>query len=277
MRANALALAAVLVAGLGLVPSGNAIDVTASLLPSAPSVTSITILTDVSSGVTPSVSGTATLSITVVVTDLNGPDDLASLSVKLLRPDASTLQTFTIAQPPDSTGLVTATYTARSVTVPFYALPAAGYKLQAQATDDGSLLSSLLDASSLTSAFTVNTVLGLSAPASVDLDGAGLAPGAAGSIQTVSIGNGGNVVLDVAYSTAGLSGPGGATIPGSAFSVGLDSGLADGQALSASRELESDIAVGAATSGNTYMRLTMPQGLVDGTYTGSVTATAVQS
>ena len=277
MRANALALAATLVAGLCLVPSGDAIDVTASLLPSAPSITSVTILTDVTSGVTPSVGGTATLSVTVVATDLNGPDNLASLTVSLLRPDGSTLQSSSLAQPPDSTGLVTATYMARPVTVPFHALPGAGYRLQARATDDGSLASSLLDAASLTSAFTVNTVLGLSAPTSVDLDGAGLAPGAAGSIQTVTIGNGGNVVLDVAYSTAGLSGPGGASIPGSAFAVGLDSGLSDGQALSASRELESDIAVGAASTEPTYMRLTMPTGLADGSYSGSITATAVQS
>lgn len=276
MRNIAMAVALLLVGGVALVPSGGSVTIVADLVNVAPVITSVSLVSGVAGGATPTAGGTASIGVTVVVTDTNGASNIDTIQMFVLKPDGSTLQTFSVTNPPDSTGLLTATYTARAVTVPFYAAPGAGYKVRAQAVDGNGALSSLVLAPATSAAFTVNTVVGIGAPTSIDLGGAGLTPGVAGSIEPMTITNTGNVVLDVSLSSAGLS-SGGDDIPASAIDVGLDSGLSDAADLDADRELESDVPTGAASTDTVYLRLTPPEGLPAGTYSGSLTATAVQS
>lgn len=276
MRTIGMVAISALLLALGVVPSGGSVTIVADLVNVAPVITSVSVVSGLTSGaVTPAIGGTASIGVSVVVTDNNGASNIDTIQMLLLKPDGTTLQTFSVSNPPDSTGALTATYTARTVTVPFYAAPAAGYKVRAQATDGNGAVSNLAAAPATSSSFTVNTVLGLSAPTSVDLGSGGLTPGVAGSIQTMTVTNAGNVLLDIAVSSAGLT-SGGNTIPSSAIDVGLNSGLSDAATLAAQRTLNSDVAIGAASSTPVYVRLTPPTGLPSGSYSGSLTATAVQ-
>ena len=269
--------ATLLLAGLALAPAVGAVDLGAGIINVAPAILSIS-LSGLSSGtLTPSSGTTASITATVVATDTNGFADITGITVGIVKPDGSTVHVAQDDATFSSGSLLSATYT-KTLSMNFYdaaALTTSTYKVKAIATDAG-LLTAVNDLTMAT--FNYAQLVAVNAPASLDL-GSSLTPGEAGSITSLSLQNYGNVQMDAQVSGTALTLDVDNSIPVSAMEYGLDSGLSDAAALSGSAATLStfDLASGASSSKSLYFQLTPPEGLAPGTYTGTLTVTAISA
>jgi len=241
-----------------------------------PTVTSVT-LTGLTSGALSPVAGTtATFTATVVVGDLDGFADISTVTVGILKPDGVTVHLAQAAATFSSGSGNSATYT-KSLAMNFYdaaALTTSTYKVKVIVTDKEALSGTNLAA--LTT-FNYNQLVALNAPASFDVSAGGVNPGSGGAITSLSIQNYGNVQVDVQVSGTDLTN-GGSTIPVGDISFGTASDLSGSSVLStvATTLTSFDLVAGASSSRTLYAQLTTtPSGIPPGTYTGTLTLTAV--
>lgn len=277
MRTIPLFLAVASLAAVAAAPSVGAVAVSAGIVNVAPTIVSIT-LSGLTAGTLTPVSGTtASFTATVVAADTNGFNDISSVTVGIIKPDGSTVQLAESAATFVSSGGagLQATYT-KTLTMNFYDAAATGastYKVKATATDAGALTGTNL----LTLAtFNYGTLVALNAPASVDLGGSGINPGAAGAITSLSVQNYDNQRIDTQVSGTDLT-YSSSSIPVADVAFGLASDLTGSTALATSAATLSsyDLVTGASSSRAIYFQLTAPTGLPAGTYTGTLTVTAV--
>lgn len=274
MRANPFALAAILVAAVAVIPPAGAVDLGAGIVNVAPAILSIS-LSGLSSGtLTPSAGGTASITATVVATDTNGFADITGVTVGIIKPDGSTVHLAQAAATFSSGSLLSATYT-KTLSMNFYdaaALTTSTYKVKAIVTDSALLTG--VNALTLAT-FNYAQLVAVNAPASLDL-GSSMTPGVAGSITSLSLQNYGNVQMDSQISGTDLT-LASDSIPVSAMAYSLSSDLSGSAALSGSATTLSsfDLSSGASSSKSVYFQLTPPTGLPSGTYTGTLTVTAV--
>jgi hypothetical protein len=260
-----------------LAPSAGAAVLESSIANVAPTIVSISLAGLTTGTLTPVAGTTATITATVVASDLNGFNDISGVTVGIIKPDGSTVH---LAQAAGSFvssggGGLQATYT-KTLAMNFYdaaALTTSTYKIKAVATDAGALTGTNV----LTlSTFNYGQLVALNAPSTVDVGGSGINPGSAGSITSVSIQNYGNQQMDTQVSGTDLT-YSSSTIPVGSVAYSLASDMSGSAALTTSAATLSsfDLASGASSSKTTYLQLTAPNGLAPGTYTGTLTLTAV--
>lgn len=278
MRGTNLFLALMLTLPLvALAPVASAVNLSAGITNVAPTIVSISLSGLTSGTLTPVAGSTATVTATVVAADANGFNDIASVTVGIIKPDGSTVHLAQAAATFVSSGGagLQATYT-KTLAMNFYdaaALTTNTYKVKAVATDAGSLTGTNV----LTLAvFNYGQLVALNVPGSVDLGGSGIAPGAAGSITSMSTQNYGNLPMNLQVSGTALT-LSSDTIPVGSIAYSLASDMSGSAALTGSAVTLStfELAAGSSSTKNTYFQLTVPNGLPAGTYTGTLTATAV--
>lgn len=267
------ALAAFALLGAAVVPA-VAVDITGGVANVAPTLVSLTLG---STSLTPTAGTTTSLSVTTVVSDLNGYNDVAGVQVSILKPDGSVHLAAAAATFSSGTG-VQATYT-KSLAMNYYDAPALltdKYRVKVTATDaQGAAVDSLASLG----LFNYAELVAASTPSSLDL-GASLAPGDASSIGSLRMSNSGNVQIDLQVSGTAPSNSG-TTIPVSSIRYSLNSDLSSSSALSTSAASLGtfDLGAGSGSSRDLYWRLTLPSGsdqyVPAGTYTSTVTITAV--
>jgi len=261
---------------LVILPAASAVNLSAGITNVAPTIVSIT-LGGLSSGTLSPTSGTtSSLTATVVAADTNGFNDITGVTVGIIKPDGTTVHVAQAAASFSSGSLLQATYT-KTLTMNYYdaaALTTNTYKVKAIATDSGSLTGTNLLSLAV---FNYAQLVALNAPASVDVGGSGITPGTSGAITSMSITNYGNQQIDTQISGTDLTDGSSDTITVDNMAYGLASDLSDAAALSGSPTTLSsfNLAAGAASSKTTYLQLSPPTGLPAGTYTGTLTVTAV--
>lgn len=277
MRRLSVPLGLMLVLPLAVAPSVGAVDLSASITNVAPTIISITLAGLTSGTLTPVAGSTATVTATVVAADLNGFNDISGVTVGIIKPDGSTVHLAQAAGTFTGSGGagLQATFT-KALAMNFYdaaALTTSTYKVKAIATDAGSLTGT----NALTLAtFNYGQLVALSAPATLDLGGSGISPGAAGSITSMGTQNYGNQQMDLQVSGTDLA-YSSSTIPVGSIAYSPASDMSGSAALTGSAATLSsfDLASGAASTKATYFQLTAPSGLPPGTYAGTLTVTAV--
>jgi hypothetical protein len=260
-----------------LLGTALALDLTGGIVNLVPTIVSVTLS---SSSLTPVAGTTTPLTVTVIAADGNGFNDISSVTVQVLKPDGTTSHIAAGAASFSSGSALQATF-ARTVNMNYYDAAATGlstYKVKVIATDSQS--ATINNVASLAT-FNFGSLAALNAASSLSL-GASMNPGDTGSIQSLSVQNYGNSQIDVQASGTALShGSLSATIPASSITYSLNSDLSSGTALTGSAATLSsfDLAAGSSSSKSLYWRLAVPDGstqyLPAGTYTGSLTLTAV--
>ena len=263
--------------GLAFVPATQAVDLTAGLLNVAPAVVSVTLPT-----VTPTAGTTTDVATTIVVSDANGYNDVSSVEVTVLKPDGSTVHV-AAASATFSSGLaLEATYT-YTFQMNFHDPAATGtttYMIRIVATDAAGATG---DNTLSLATFNYAQLAALNVGSSAISLGTTLQPGDTTSIVGESIQNYGNVQIDVQMSGTALShATEAASIPVGAVTYSLAGDMTGAAALSGTpATLASfDLAAGASSARSIYVRADIPSGsstwLPSGTYTGTLTVTAVQ-
>ena len=264
-------------AALAATPLGAAPDLTGGITNLAPTVVSVTLG---AASVTPTAGTTTSLSTTIVVSDLNGYNDVTGVTVAIVKPDGSTVhQAASAASFSSGTG-VQATYT-KSLSMNYYdpaALLTSTYKVRVVATDSqGATGDNLADLA----VFNFAELAALNAASSVDL-GSSLAPGDTSSIGSMQVSNYGNVQIDTQVSGTEPTNPSpSATLPVGSVRYSLNADMSSSSALATSSSTVSgfDLAAGSGSAKNIYWRMTVPSGadqyVPAGTYTSTVTVTAV--
>jgi len=271
-------LASVALLLLVAAPAIQATDITGGVANLAPTITSIALS---SNSLSPTAGTTTTLTTTIVAADLNGYNDIATVTVTILKPDGSTVHTSGAASFVSGTG-TSATYS-RALTMNYYD-PAAtvqltGYSVKVEVVDAGSPALSVVSTPILNEKFTYAELAALNAPATVDT-GSNVQPGQSSSIATMAVSNYGNVRIDMQVSGTAPNN-GGTTIPVGSIAYSLASNMASSSALTGSGVTMSsfDLSSGAGSSKNTYWQMTIPSGssqyVKSGTYTSTLTMTAL--
>jgi hypothetical protein len=278
MRANSTLFALMLAVPLvALAPAATAVDLSAPIVNVAPTIVSISLSGLTSGTLTPSSGSTASVTATVVAADVNGFNDISGVTVGIIKPDGTTVHLAQAAGSFVSSGGagLQATYS-KALAMNFYdaaALTTSTYKVKAIATDAAAATGT----NALTVAvFNYGQLVALNAPASVDLGGSGITPGTAGSIASMSVQNYGNQQMDTQVSGTDLT-YSSSTIPVDSVAYSLASDMSSPASLSGSAATLSsfNLASGASSSKTTYFQLTAPTGLPAGTYTGTLTVSAV--
>ena len=262
-------------------PAALSTDLTGGVANLAPTITSVTLG---SSALTPTAGSTTALTVTVVAADANGYNDIASVTVSILKPDGTTVHTSGAASLTSGSG-TSATYT-RSLNMNYYdpaaTLIASGYQVKVVVADAGTPSLTVENIPTL-SKFTFAELAALNAPASVST-GSNIQPGASSSVATASIANYGNVRIDMEASGTAPSNPAttpATTIPVSSIAYSLNSDMSSSSTLSGSAATITsfDLAAGSGSARSTYWQMTIPSGssqyVPAGTYTSVVTITAV--
>lgn len=275
--ALAALLLAVAVAGIAL-PIASATDITTQVGNVAPVVTSVTLP---GSSINPTAGTTTSVATTIVITDLNGYNDIASVTLEVLKPDGSTTHIAASAATFSSGALTEGTYT-KTFTMNFHddpALTTSTYKVKVVATDVAGATGNNV-ASLAVFNYAQLAALGLS-PGTIDL-GSSLDTEGQGSTVTIAVQNQGNVQIDAQVSGTALThATESATIPVGNVAYSTASDMSGSAALTGSAATLStfDLAKGASSSKNTYWRVTVPDGATQwvpsGTYTGTITVAAV--
>lgn len=272
-----LLLLVAVAAGLGA-PVAMAADVTTQVSNVAPTVTSVTLP---GSSINPTAGTTTGVSTTIVVDDLNGYNDIASVTLEVLKPDGSTTHIAASAATFSSGSLTTATYT-KSFNMNFHddpALTTNTYKVKVVATDVAGLTGNNLASLQI---FNYAQLAALSiSPGTIDL-GSNLDTEGTGSTVTIAVQNHGNVQMDAQLSGTALThATESATIPVGNVAYSTASDMTGSAALTGSAVTLSafDLAKGASSTKNTYWRVTVPDGdaqwVPSGAYTGTITVGAV--
>jgi hypothetical protein len=243
----------------------------AALLP--PTVTSVTLSGLTSGALAPVAGTTASLTATVVVSDPDGASDINTVTVGILKPDLTVHVAQSAAVFVSSTAL-TATYT-KALTMNYYdaaALVASTYKVKATVTDKGGASADNLAAPAL---FNYNQLVALSAASTFSLGS--ITPGSGSAIVGLAVQNAGNVQIDIQVAGTDLT-SGSASIPVADLSFGTSSSLTGASTLSTTPATLTafDLAAGSGSSRTLYLQVTTtPTGIPAGTYTGTLTLTAV--
>lgn len=266
---------------LAVSPAIQAQDLTGGVVNLAPSITSVTLG---STALTPTAGSTTALTVTVIAADGNGYNDIATVTVSILKPDGTTVHTSGTATLQSGSG-TSATYT-RSLNMNYYdpaaTLIATGYQVKVVVADAGSPSLNVENVPTLYK-FTYAELAALNAPSTIST-GSNIQPGAASSIATASITNYGNVRIDMRVSGTAPSNP--ATTPATTIPVGsiaysLNADMSSSSALagSATTLTAFDLAAGSGSAKNSYWQMTLPsassQYVPAGTYTSTLTITAI--
>ncbi|HET6405154.1 MAG TPA: hypothetical protein VFH78_10940 [Candidatus Thermoplasmatota archaeon] len=275
LRRVGLALAALLLVPATVLGATTSITITNA----APTVTSAALP---STSVSPTAGGVTNVTATLVITDLNGCNDLASVVAEVRTPGGAVHTASSAASYVSCSAGTAATY--RYVfPMRFHDAPAAletGYQLRVTATDkQGATGTNLVSP----------LVFAYAELAAIQLDrstfnfGASVAPAAQSDILALAVQNAGNVQVDTQLAATALAHASeDASIPVSALRYSLASNMSDATAMgSSSTTLSSfDLGAGAASSRSLYWRLAVPSGdaqwVPSGTYTGTVTVSAVK-
>lgn len=281
LRNFAAAATAVLLLTMVAAPSIQAQDLSGGVLNLAPTITSVTLG---SSALSPTAGTTTALLVTVVAADLNGYNDIATVTVSILKPDGTTVHTSGAASLQSGSG-TSATFT-RSLNMNYYdaaaILIATGYQVKVVVADAGTPALSVENIPTLNK-FTYAELAALNAPAAVNT-GSDIQPGSASSIATAAINNYGNVRIDMRISGTAPSNPATApatTIPVGSIAYSLNSDMSSSSALtgSATTITAFDLAAGSGSAKNSYWQMTIPSGssqyVPAGTYTSTLTVTAI--
>ena len=232
--------------------------------------------------VSPTAGGTTNVTATIVVTDLNGCNDLSKVEAEVLTPTDAVHVARAAATYVSCADGSAATY--RYVfPMRFHDAPAAldaGYKLSVVATDKqgatGTNLASLL-------------VFGYAELAALQLDlatfdfGADLAPGAQSATVPLAVQNAGNTRIDAQLAgTAMAHASEDAALPVESLRYASSSDMQDAMPMGATAATLDgfDLAAGAASARSLYWALSVPSGeaqwVPSGTYAGTVTVSAVK-
>lgn len=235
-----------------------------------------------STTVLPTSGGTTTVTATIVVTDLNGCNDLSSVVAEVLKPSGAAHVASASATYVSCAAGTAATYT-YAFPMRFYDGPAAldaGYKLRVTATDrqaaSGTNAASLL-------AFAYAELAALQLDLGTIDFGASVSPGARSTVLPLGVQNVGNVPVDTQLAGTPLAHASeDASIAVSSVSYSTASDMANAAELgaSASTLASFDLATGASSSRSLYWQLAVPSGetqwVPSGVYAGTVTVSAVK-
>lgn len=269
-------LAFVAVAAAGLPASAG--DLGVDVANSPPVVTSVTL----PSTVTPTAGATTSVSTTVVVTDLNGHNDVTSVAVEILKPDSSTTHVASASATRTSASATSATYT-RTFTMAYHDAPATGsstYKVKVTVTDAaGATGTNVADLA----VFNYAELAALSLGSETMEFGTDVAPGATSSAVASSVANRGNVRVDVQVSGTALAHDtvADASIPVSSVAYSTSSDMSGSAALSGSATTltDFDLATGSSSAKDLHWTISVPSGdsqyVPSGDYTGTLTLGAV--
>lgn len=269
---------ALLLATLALPPAGaqgSEVNVTNV----APTVVSVTL----PGSVTPTAGSTTSTTTTIVVSDLNGYNDISTVTVEVLKPDGATTHIAAAAATLSaSLNTTDATYT-YSFSMQFYddpALATSTYKVKVTVTDAGGLSGNNL-ASLAVFNYAELAALNLGA-ATLDF-GTNLDPASTSAVQTVSVQNYGNVQIDVQLNgTAMNHETEAASIAVGFLNYSLSADMSNKASLTGSPATNAtfDLAKGASSSKSLYWQLSVPSGadqwVPSGNYTGTLTLGAVK-
>lgn len=259
------------------VTPGAAVDTELEVSNTAPTVVSVTPvgLTSPLFPVSPDAGGTKEVTVEVAVEDLNGCNDIDNVAITVKDPSDGTLNTYTLTTRDSCSALTLATYSFNH-SVEFYHDPG-DYDIEVVATDSAAATgNNLLDLTS----FQVQELVSLSIPAGTFSLGASLDPGELTSIQSMTITNTGNVEIDTEVAGTALShSTASDEIPLANVTWGLQSDLSDGSTLTDSATSASgfDLSKGSSSTGSLYWQVDVPKALAPGTYSGTLTVTAVKS
>lgn len=225
--------------------------------------------------VTPEAGDTKQIDIQIVVEDLNGCNDITKVDVTVKDPDGGTVNTAELTERDSCTVLTTATYT-YTHTIQFHHAPG-DYDIEVVATDSKSATgSNLLDLTS----FQVQELVAFSVPGGTLSFGAEVEPGTSTTIQSLNVQNTGNVEIDTQISGTSLDhAETDDTIPAANITWSLASDMTGAQTLSGTPTTATnfDLAAGASSTKGLYLRIDVPPALPAGTYSGTLTVTAIKS
>lgn len=269
MKLNALLAFSLLLVPLATTPvSGIGETITITNLAPTVAISSVSGLT--ANALDPTSGTTSTITVTLVVTDLNGASDITGATAGLLKSDNSQ-HAAQAAATLSSTGVTTKTFT-KTLSMNFYDAPGT-YKIKIIGTDAASATGDNLLA--LTS-FTYNSLVALSAPSTFAVAGAGVAPGETASAQSLTITNAGNAQMDMQVSATDLTYNSNTMAVGNiAYSLASNMGSPATLTTSATSLTGFDLTYGASSTKNIYFQVTAPTGLPPGDYTGTLTVTAI--
>lgn len=244
----------------------------------APTVVSVTL----PSSLTPTAGTTTSASTTVVVSDLNGYNDISSVTVEVLKSDGSTTHIASAAATfVSSVNLTDATYS-YAFSMQFYddaALTTSTYKVKVVVTDAGGLTGNNLASLAV---FNYNQLVALNLAAGTLDFGTNLEPASTSATQSASVQNYGNVQIDVQLNGTTLTHESvAASVAVGYLNYSLNSDMSSKSSLTSSPATVSsfDLVKGASSSRLTYYALTVPSGsdqwVPSGNYTGTLTVGAV--
>lgn len=225
--------------------------------------------------VTPTSGSTKSVTMNLLIEDLNGCNDIQSVTLTVKDPSNAAVVSNAAASYSTCTVLTTATYT-YSHTVDFHDPPGL-YKIEVAARDAASATgNNLLEVTT----FTVAELVAIN-PSSASVSfGSGLAPAATSAAQATTLQNHGNVAIDAQVSATALTLDGGDdTIGVSNLKWSLASNMTGATGLTGSAVTASsfDLAPGASSTRAMYLTATIPDGTPPGDYAGTLTIGAIKS
>lgn len=276
MRGISLAMTALLLVGVAAAPLTSAIELTASITNLAPSISSMSLSGLTSGALSPTSGTTSSITASVLVLDANGCNDVSGVTIGIIKPDGSTVHLAQAAGAFSScNGAGTLGTWTKSLAMNYYdaaALTTSTYKIVATATDTASATGSNLADLTLAT-FNYNQLVAMNAPSTFALSAA---PGAAGSASSLSVNNYGNVQIDTQVSGTALT-YSSSTIPVGSVAYSLSSDMSSSTALTGTAATIStfNLAASNGAAKTVYLQLTAPNALPVGSYTGTLTVTAV--
>lgn len=255
---------------------------TAQLSTSAVVGNLVPVIQDVSvpSTVNPTAGGTTTVPVTITVSDSNGFQDIASVTVAVYKPDGSTVHIAASSATSNGDGSGVAETYSHSFAMQYHddaAVDNDTYKVRATATDAKGAVSAVSE-----SVFTYTELVAMSVDAA-SLDFGSMDPGTRSDVTSLAVSNKGNTMIDLDTSGTDLSDGN-----GHAMDVGrikydlIGSNMGNESALTSAAHTNTgfDLGYGPAMSKSTWWQLDVPSGeeqyLPAGSYSGTVTLSAVQ-
>ncbi len=250
-----------------------------------PSIESVTISPDADATldgvqVNPTPQGTTTVTVTIEAKDLNGYNDISSVSVVVYQPDGTTVHVPAGDASLASGHGVRGTWT-YSFGMNYYDTPAtdgASYKVVVTATD---VQGATADNSASPATFNYTELLSITVDTAT-IDFGAIDPGETSDVSAVTVTNQGNVTLDVVVSGTALTYQSN-SIDVSQIDYSLDADFSSATALStAGQTIDTfDLSAGAGSTKPLYFRLRVPsaenQYLPAGSYEGTISIIATTS
>jgi hypothetical protein len=260
-----------------LVPAASGTDSSATVANETPVVDGVSL----SSTISPTSGSTTAASVTVTVSDGNGYQDITTVSVTVYKPDGETIHVATASATSNGDGSGTSQTYAYSFAMQFHDDPATGastYKVRATATDAEGATSA-----PTTATFNYAELAALQLGSSSIAFGT-VAPGQRSDVQTLTITNHGNVVIDLTTSGSVFTTGAGQTIAASAMKYDLaNADMTTEQSLTTEAFTNTGFALakGPSSSKDTHWQFAVPSGASQyvraGDYTGTVAIGAVKA